>query len=97
MQALRPDDREAAVRISQNEDRIWLDFCHELIGRGDDIPHRFSQILADGIQVNLRICQSQIVEEYAIQVVVIVLPRVRQQGVEIGAAFLDDRSLVSCM
>ena len=48
------------------------------------------QIRANGIQINLRIRKLQIVEEHAVEVIVVVLPGVGQNGVKIPAAFFDN-------
>ena len=47
------------------------------------LPMVSPRSIAHRVQIHLRIGQFQIVEEHAVEVVVVVLPRVRQNRIEI--------------
>ena len=83
MEPLGRDGGKAAVGVAQDEKRVGLHLNHELIARGDDVAHGFAQVGAHGVQ-------RQVAEEDAVERVVVVLPGVRQQAVEVAAALLDD-------
>ena len=91
VQTLCADDTQTAVGITKHRHGVGLNFHHQFIGFGDDISHRLTQILADNVHIYLRIVQFQIVEEYAIEVVVIILVGMRHNGIKILAALFDDR------
>ena len=91
VQALRTNDREARVRVAQHQHCVRLDCHHQLIAFGDDIAHGLAQVRANCIHLHLRRGELQILEEHTVQVVVIVLARVRQDGVEVGTALIDHR------
>ena len=63
---------------------------HQLVARGDDVAHGLAEVGAHGVQVDVRVVQRQAAEEDAVERVVVVLPGVRQQAVEVAAALLDD-------
>ena len=54
------------------------------------MSHGLAQVGAHGVQVDVRVVQRQVAEEDAVERVVVVLPGVRQQAVEVAAALLDD-------
>ena len=91
MQALRADHRQAGVGITEDQNRVRLDLNHKFVGLGDDVAAGLTQIGADGVKIDVGIGEFQILEEHAVEVVVIVLPRVREDRVKIRAAFCDDR------
>ncbi len=91
MQPFRADDRQARVRIPQHQHGIGLHLHHQLVALRDDVAHGLAQVHAHGVHVHIRVVELQVLEEHAVQVVVIILPRVRQQAVEIPAALVDDR------
>ena len=90
VQALGRDGREARVRVAQDEQGVGLHLRHELVGGGDDVAHRLAQVGAHGVQVHVGVGQLQVAEEDAVERVVVVLPGVSQQAVEVPAALLDD-------
>ena len=90
MQALGRNGRQAAVGVAQDQQRVGLDLDHEPVARGDDVAHGLAQVGAHGVQVDIRVVERQVAEEDAVQGVVVVLPGVRQQAVEVAAALLDD-------
>ena len=90
VQALGRDGGQAAVGVTQDQQRIWLHLDHEPVACGDDVADGLTQVGAHGVQVDVRVVQRQVAEEDAIERVVVVLPGVRQQAVEVAAALLDD-------
>ena len=90
VQALGRDGGQAAVGVSQDQQRVGLRLHHELVGGGDDVAHGLAQVGAHGVEVDVRVVQRQVTEEDAVERVVVVLPGVRQQAVEVAAALLDD-------
>ena len=90
VQALGRDGGQAAVGVAQDQQRVGLHLDHELVARGDDVADGLAQVRAHGVQVDVRVVQRQVAEEDAVEGVVVVLPGVRQQAVEVAAALLDD-------
>ncbi len=89
VQTLCRDCREAAVGITQDEHRIGLASDHELVAAIDDVTDGCAKVIAHGIHVDFRILEAQILEEHAVQVVIVVLARVREDAVEILAALVN--------
>ena len=92
MQTLCPNDAQAAVGVAQHQHSVRLDGHHQLVAFSDDIAHGLAQVCTHGIHVDLRVCQLQIVEEHAVQVVVIVLTGMGKNHIEIFARLVDDGS-----
>ena len=90
VQALGRDGGQAAVGVAQDQQCVGLHLNHELVRGRDDVAHGLAQVGAHGVQVDVRVVQRQVAEEDAVQGVVVVLPGVRQQAVEVAAALLDD-------
>ena len=90
VKALGRDGGQAAVGVAQDQQRVGLHLHHQLVARGDDVAHGLAQVGAHGVQVDVGVVQRQVAEEDAVQGVVVVLPGVRQQAVEVAAALLDD-------
>ena len=90
VQALRGNRREARVRVSQHEQGVRLDLRHELVGGVDDVADGRAQVLPHRVHVDVRVVERQVAEEDAVQRVVVVLPGVREQAVEVAATLLDD-------
>lgn len=89
VQALGRDGGQAAVGVAQDEERVGLDLDHQLVRGRDDVAHGLAQVGAHGVQVDVGVVQRQVSEEDAVERVVVVLPGVRQQAVEVAAALLD--------
>ena len=89
VQPLRADDAEAAVRVAQHQHRIGLDLHHQLVTLRDDIAHGLAEVRAHGVHVHIRVRQLQVLEKHPIQVVIIVLPRMRQDRVEVLPALVN--------
>ena len=90
MQALGADDAEARVGVAEHQDGVGLHLHHELVGLGNAVAHRFAEVVAYGLHVNIGVGQLQVLEEYAIEVIIVILSCMCQQAVEILAAFIDD-------
>lgn len=90
VQALGRDGGQAAVGVAEDEEGVGLHLNHEFVARGNDVAHGLAQVGAHGVQVDVRVVERQVAEEDAVQGVVVVLPGVRQQAVEVAAALLDD-------
>ena len=91
VQPFGADDGQAGIRVAQHQHCIRLDGDHQLVAFSDDIAHRLAEVRAHGIHIHLRCGELQVLEEHTVQVVVIVLARVRQNGVEVRPALIDDR------
>ena len=89
VQALCRDGGQAAVGVAQDEQRVGPHLHHEPVARGDDVAHRLAQVGAHGVQVDVGVVQRQVAEEDTVERVVVVLPGVRQQAVEVAPALLD--------
>ena len=83
VEPLRANDREAGVGIAQHKDSIRLNLHHQLIRLGDDISHRLAQVAAHGFHIHVRVSELQILEEHPVEVVVVILPSMRQEAVEV--------------
>lgn len=90
VQALCRDGGQAAVGVAQDQEGVGLHLDHELVARGDDVAHGLAQVGSHGVQVDVGVVKRQVAEEDAVERVVVVLPGVRQQAVEVAAALLDD-------
>lgn len=90
VQALGGYGREAGVRVAEHQQGLGLDLPHEVVGARDDVAHGLPQPVAHGVQVHVGVVQGQVAEEDAVQCVVVVLPGVGEQAVEVAAALLDD-------
>ena len=90
VQTLCADDTQAAVGVTQDQHSVRLDSDHQLVALRDDIAHGLTQVCTHGVHINFRISQLQIMEEHAVQVVVIVLPGVGQNHVKIFPGFVDN-------
>ena len=90
MESLGSYDTQAAVGITENQYGIGLDCGHQLVGGVDDITHGGAKVIANGIHIDLRVFQFKILEEDSIEVIVVVLPCMGKDGVEVFSAFADD-------
>ena len=89
VQPLGADDAEAGVGVAQHQNGIGLTLRHQLVAFRNDVAHGLAQVGAHGVEIDLRVLQLQIAEEYPVEVVVIVLPGVGQDGIEVLPAFGD--------
>ena len=89
MQPLRADHGKTGIGIAQHQNGVRLQLRHQCVAAGDDIAHAFAQIAACGVQRHVRRCEAQIAEKHAVQVIIIVLPRVAKQRIKARSAFFD--------
>ena len=89
MQTLGPDHGQAGIGIAQDENGVRFQFHHGLIARRNDIPHRFAQIRAYGVQIQFGVLEPQIVEKDAVQGVIVILPRMDEDRVQVFPALFD--------
>lgn len=91
VQPLGADDAEAGVGVPQHQHGIGLQLRHQVVGLGDDVAHGLAQGIPHRVQVDVRVVQLQVVEEHTVEVVVVILAGVGQEGIEILPALGDDR------
>ena len=89
VEAFGSNDAEAAVGVAQDEDGIGLDLYHELVALVYDVAHGGAKVVTYGIEIYLWICKFKITEEYAVEVVVVVLTCVCKDTIKVLAAFVD--------
>ena len=92
VQTLGADDAQTTVRVAQYQHGIGFHLYHQLVALGDDVAHGLAQVVADGIHVHVGVGELQVLEEHTVEVVVVVLPRMGEDAVEVLTAFVDDRS-----
>ena len=91
VQPLGSNDTEAGVGVPQHQHGIGLQFHHQVVAFGDDVAHGLAQGVPHRVQVDVRVVQFQVMEEHTVEVVVVVLAGVGQEGVKILPALGDDR------
>ena len=91
VQPLSSNDTEAGVGVPQHQHGIGLQFHHQVVAFGDDVAHGLAQGVPHRVQVDVRVVQLQVVEEHTVEVVVVILAGVGQEGIEILPALGDDR------
>ena len=79
------------VGVPQHQHGIGLQFHHQVVAFGDDVAHGLAQGVPHRVQVDVRVVQFQVMEEHTVEVVVVVLAGVGQEGVKILPALGDDR------
>ena len=89
VQALGTNHRQTAVCIPQHQYCIGLYLHHQLVALGNDIAHGLTEVNTHGIHVHVGVSELQVLEEHTVKVIVVVLPGVRQQTVEVLAAFVN--------
>ena len=90
METLCTNDRKAAVGIAKDEDCIRLCLIEEFVGTIDDVATGGAKVIAYGIHIDFGILELEVVEEYTIEVVVVVLTGMGKDDIEILAALVDD-------
>ena len=91
VQPLGADDAEAGVGVPQHQHGVGFQVNHQVVAFGDDVAHGLAQGVPHRVQVDVRVIQLQVVEEHAVEVVVVVLAGVGQDGIEILPALGDHR------
>ena len=90
VEAFGSDDAQATVGVAQDEDGIGFGLDHQFVGFVDDVAHCGSEVFAYGFHIDVGVCEFEVAEEDAVEVVVVVLACVGEDGVEVLAAFVDD-------
>lgn len=90
MESLGSDNAEAAIGVAKDQDTVGLGLGEELVGTIDDVAASSAKVITDGIHIDLGLGELQILEEYAVEVVVVVLACVGENHVEVLAALVDD-------
>ena len=88
MQAFGSDDAEAGVGVAEHQYGIWLGLHHYLIALVNDVADSRTKVVAYSLHVDVGLVNLQILEEDAVEVVVVVLTCVCKQCVEILPAFI---------
>ena len=90
MESLCSDDTEATVGVAKNQYAVGLGLGEELVGAVDDVAACSAKVVTDSIHIDLGLGKLQVFEEYAVEVVVVVLACVGENHVEVLAALVDD-------
>ena len=90
VQALCGNGGKTAVGVAENQQCIGLAGNHEFVAAIDDVADCRTEVVAHGIHVDFGILEAQVLEEHAIQVVIVVLAGVRENAVKVLAALVDD-------
>ena len=90
VQALRPYHAQAAVGVAQNEHGVGPCRGHELVARVDDVTAGRPEVVPHSVHIDLGLREPEVAEEYAVEVVVVVLTRVGENHVEVLPALGDD-------
>ena len=90
MQTLCTNHAQAAVGVAKDEHAIGLQCCKELVRAVDDVAACGAKVIAYGIHIDLWLCELQIAEEDAVEVIVVVLAGVGENHIEVLAALVDD-------
>ena len=90
VQTLCGNGRKAAVGITENQQCVRFASDHKLVAAIDDVTHGCTEVITDGIHIDFRILEAQVLEEHAVQVVIVVLAGVRKNAVKVLAALVDD-------
>ena len=89
METLGCDGAQARVGVAEDEQGVGLYVGHQLVGAVDDVADSCAEVVAHGIHVDLGVGELQVLEEHAVEVVVVVLSGVRENHVEVLAALVD--------
>lgn len=88
VEALCADDRQTRVGVAKHEYGIGFSLDHQFIAGGNDVAHGLSKVFSHGIHVDFRVSELKILEEHAIEVVVIILSGMGENYVEILSALI---------
>lgn len=91
METLGTNDTEATVGVAEYENAVRFGLYHEFVAPGDDIAHGFTEVSPNRVHIHFRVSKFEILEEYSVEIVVIVLTSVGKYHIEVLAAFVDYR------
>ena len=72
------DRTQAGVGVAQHQERVGAHLFQHRVDLDQDLPGRLRRVRACGVQKEIGLAQSEILEEDLVQFVVIILPRVDQ-------------------
>lgn len=87
VESLGSDDAQAAVGVAEHQHGVGPRPRHQLVRGVYDVAHRGPEVVPNGVHVHVRVPQLEVPEEHPVEAVVVVLPRVGQQAVEVLPAF----------
>ena len=90
MKSLGSDNAEAAVGVAKDQYAVGLGLGKELVGAVDDIAASSAKVVTDSIHIDLGLCELQVLEEDAVEVVVVVLACVGENDIKILTALVDN-------
>ena len=90
VKSLRSDNAEAAVGVAKDQYAVRLGLGEELVGAVDDVAAGSAKVITDSIHIDLGLCELQVLEEDAVEVVIVVLACVGENHVKVLAALVDD-------
>ena len=89
VEALCTYDAQATVCVTKNENCIGLGLVEEFVRAVDYVATSSTKVVTYSIHIDLRILELEVVEEYPIEIVVIVLTRVGKDYIEVFAALAN--------
>lgn len=90
MESLGSDNTEAAVGVAKDQYAVGLGLGEELVGAVDDVAAGSAKVVTDSIHIDLGLCELQVLEEDAVEVVVVVLACVGENDIKILTALVDN-------
>ena len=90
METLGSDNAEAAVGVAKDQYAVGLGLGEEFVRAIDDVAAGSAKVVTDSIHIDLGLCELQVLEEDAVEVVVVVLACVGENHVKVLAALVDD-------
>lgn len=89
-EALGGNSRERGVRVAEDEQGVRAFFLQHVVGFCEDVPHRSTEILPRTVEVVVGCPQAELFEKDLVEFVVVVLPCMDEDVVEIPVGALDD-------
>ena len=89
VEPLGSDDAQAAVGVPEHQHGVGPRPRHQLVRGVYDVAHRGPEVVPHGVHVHVRVPQLEVPEEHPVEAIVVVLPRVCQQAVEVLPALGD--------
>ncbi len=84
------DNREAAVGVAEHQQRVGLLFRQDSVGADDDVAYRLRRGRARAIEKVVRLADAEFLEEYLVQLVIVVLPGMHQHVGDAAVELGDD-------
>lgn len=90
VKSLGSNNAEAAVGVAKDQYAVGLGLGEEFVRAVDDIAASSAKVVTDSIHIDLGLGELQVLEEYAVEVVIVVLACVGENHVKVLAALVDD-------